>query len=117
MAKKKQDGRKPCEKVETKFLPLSNQDWGLIFSVTGRTRATRILISYLAIGEGTAIAGQACEGAWSRVMEANRLFIAHQIPFRIRHRELPEEEARKYRDGYVISTRELFLETVTRIIR
>ncbi len=83
MAKKKADGRKPCVRVETVFSVLTPKDWRLICRVPW-TKSLWPLIGHLIVGEGGTNVADACDGAWSRVMQANRLLIKHHLPFRIR---------------------------------
>jgi hypothetical protein len=82
--------RKKQEKVVTQFHPVLISEWADICGLPW-TRAERLLVGALFIGEGVAKAEAACEGAWSRVMQVNRRLVRHQVPLRIRGYELPKE--------------------------
>ncbi len=85
--------RKKQERVVTEFASLTPSAWGRICGLPW-TPATRILIGALFVGDGDTKADTACEGRWSRVMQANRLFVKHGLPFRIREYNLSEIGAR-----------------------
>lgn len=108
--------RKKQEQVVTEYRPISQGDWGHICSQKW-TPATRILIGHLFAGDGKAYAAYACEGTWSRVMQANRLFIKFGLQFRIREEELTAEELEKQLDGEIptfhIQKLWVYLHTVT----
>ncbi len=111
MAKKR---RKKQERVVTKVASLTPKDWGSICRLPW-THVCRILIGTLFAGDGTADAATACEGTWSRVMQANRMFIKHGLPFRIRAYDLPEEEV--HYTGYHIQKLGLKIHVVTETLR
>ncbi len=103
--------RKPQERVVTAFQPITPKMWGVICSCVW-TDATRILIGALFAGNGDTKAMEACEGAWSRVMQANRMFIKYGLPFRIREYELPDAKERRIQEHYHIAGLGLHLNTI-----
>lgn len=105
--------RKRQERVVTAVRQLTADEWGEICSKPW-TRATRTVIGGLYAGNGDADANAACEGAWSRVCQTNRIFIKLGLPYRIRDYELPDADSRY--NGYWISRRGLRLHTVTEVL-
>ncbi len=105
--------RKKQERVVTEVASITPSAWGRICRLPW-TRSERILIGTLFAGDGTAKADDACEGAWSRVMQANRTFIKHGLPFRIRGYDLPKDEV--VYTGYHIQELGLKMHIVKRIL-
>ena len=115
---KTRKGRARQVRVITKHRYLTPREWGKVCSAPW-TPATRPLIGALFAGNGgfvTVDADTACEGSWSRVMQANRLFIRHGLPFRIRGYELADAAERYRKSGYWISRIGLHLHTVTEML-
>lgn len=104
--------RKKQERVTTKVVPLTPGDWGRICGLQW-TSATRILIAALFAGDGDTNASSACEGKWSRVMQANRMLVSHRLPFRIRGYRLPHA---KVHYTYTIETLGLKMHTITKTV-